>query len=187
MQVRPLITMLRENLTSDLAQNYIQLTYWYSKIFEKGILGIRDVWARFAGVVAQLTDGEPKTQTFCTVALPESKHVKSKLLPSRFVSSKSCLTNHAGFDLKTIWDLVRMLAAVLSRDFGISCSPGNSPQRDPKTAEHAKDTLTRLIVVGASNMRRIAANLSVRGLTVESISLEGGIPTDSSIKNWLNL
>jgi hypothetical protein len=75
-----------------------------------------------------------------------------------------------------------MLAAVLSRDFGITCSPGNSPQRDPKTAEHAKDTLTRLIVVGASNMRRMAANLSGRGLTVESISLEGGIPTDSAIK-----
>jgi len=182
LQVGPLITMPRENLSNDLAQGYIQLTYWYSKIFDKGILGLKEVWASFAGVVAMLTDGDPQSHVYCTVALPESKNVRSNLKPTRFVSSKSCLTKTTGFDLKATWDLVRMLTAVLSRDFGIRCSPGINLQREPSTAEHAKDTLSKVILVGASNMRPMAANLSGRGPVVETMSLEGGIPTEHAIK-----
>jgi len=90
-QVGPLLTMPRENLTGDLGQNYVALTYWYRKMYENRILGFHEVWARFAGYVTQMTSGNTPSTTYCTVAMPESLKTNAKLVPTRFLASSSRL------------------------------------------------------------------------------------------------
>ena len=99
MQVGPLITMPRENLTGELAESYVQLTYWYSKVYDKNILGLQEVWGRFAGVVTQTTDGGNPDLRFNVIALPESLKPDAKLVPTRFANTNSRLVGATGFDL----------------------------------------------------------------------------------------
>ena len=181
-QVGPLITLPRENLTGELGQSYVALTYWYRKMYENKILGLHDVWARFAGYVTQITNGSTTSCTYCTIALPESLSTTANLVPTRFMSSNSRLIETSGFDLKTTKELVRMLLMVLSRDFGIRCSPENSLLREPEAPGHTKEGINSLMLVGASNMRRLATHLSGNGFKTENISMEGGFPTETAVK-----
>ena len=181
-QVGPLITLPRENLTGELGQSYVALTYWYRKMYENKILGLHDVWARFAGYVTQITNGSTTSCTYCTIALPESLSITANLVPTRFMSSNSRLIETSGFDLKTTKELVRMLLMVLSRDFGIRCSPENSLLREPEAPGHTKEGINSLMLVGASNMRRLASHLSGNGFKTENISMEGGFPTETAVK-----
>jgi len=174
--------MPRENLTGELAESYVQITYWFSKVYDKNILGLQEVWGRFAGVVTQTTDGGNPDLRFTVVALPESLKPDARLVPTRFANTSSRLVNATGFDLKTTGELTRMLMTVLNRDFGIACLPGEALVREPKTVELAKGSVTKIILVGASNMKRLSAQLTGMGYVTETITMQGGIPSDVVIE-----
>ena len=180
-QVGPLTTFPREGLSGDLADSYVQLTYWHSKIYENNILGLHELWGRFAGHITQITDGGTPAKHFTTVPLPISITPGAKLAPTRFVNSSSCQVDSTGFDLKAIGELTRMLLATLNRDFGIACIPGGNLVRELQVALHAKGCTGKLILVGASNMRRVTSQLTGLGFTVEYIAIAGGIPSEAAL------
>ena len=137
-QVGPLTTFPREGLSGDLADSYVQLTYWHSKVYENNILGLHELWGRYAGHITQITDGGSPVKHYSTVPLPSSLAPNAKLAPTCFVNSSSRQVESTGFDLKAIGELTRMLLAILNRDFGIACIPGGNLVREPQVAVHAK-------------------------------------------------
>ena len=105
----------------------------------------------------------------------------SVLAPFRFVKSNSRLVDSKGFDSKTTGELTRLLLAVLSRDFGLTCCPGVNLVRAPRMAKQAKGAVKKLILIGASNLKRLAQELTGAGYGVEFISIQGGVPSDTAI------
>jgi len=116
------------------------------------------------------------------VPLPTSISADAKLAPAHFVSTNSRLIESTGFNLKATSELTPMLLATLHRDFGIACNPEGNLVREPVVAGHAKGPIGKILLIGASNMRRVSSLLTGMGFTVEMLSLAGGIPSDAAIE-----
>lgn len=154
----------------------------FSKVYENNILGLHGVWGRFAGVITQLSDGGTPCKHYSIVPMPTSISPDAKLAPAHLVSSNSRLAESTGFSLKAIGELTRMLLATLNRDFGIACSPEGNLVREQIVAGHAKGPIGKILLIGASNMRRLSSLLTSMGYTVDMISLAGGVPSDSALE-----
>ena len=181
-QIAPLPTFPRERMSGELAESYVHITYWYSKIYENNILGLHGVWGRFAGVITQITDSGIPCKHHSILPLPTSISADAKLAPAHFVSTNSRLIESTGFNLKATSELTRMLLATLHRDFGIACNPEGNLVREPVVAGHAKGPIGKILLIGASNMRHVSSLLTGMGFTVEMLSLAGGIPSDAAIE-----
>ena len=82
--------------------------------------------------------GASSCKSYSIIPLPESIDKGSFLAPYRFVKTNSRLVDSTGFDSKTTGELTRLLLAVLSRDFGLTCCPGVNLVREPTMAKQAK-------------------------------------------------
>ena len=181
-QICPLIPLLGENIPGSLGRDLVRITAWLQKMYEGSILGLKEVWAVCAGFVASAVDTGLPSKTFEVVAMPAFLGPSPPLVPFRFVSTSSCHIDNAGFSVKAIEELARTLLIAIEKSFGIATFPEDTLVRDPRPVEGGKGPITNVILVGASNLGRVATHLEATGLKVVSCPIEGSIPADATLE-----
>ena len=74
------------------------------------------------------------------------------------------------------------LLDALHTDLGINCNPRLTSVREPPAKQGAKEEVTHVILVGASNMKHTAVHLKELGLRVTECQLPGGMPNEKGIE-----
>ena len=74
------------------------------------------------------------------------------------------------------------LLDALHTDLGINCNPGLTSEREPPAKQGAKEEITHVILVGASNMKHTAVHLKELGLRITECQLPGGMPNKKEIE-----
>ena len=173
-RICPLTPIPNVDCPPSLASDLAMLACWFARMYNSGTLGLLDCWAGLAQRLAALpTTGEVSAPTFRAIAMPSSLSKNAALTTFRFVETSLRRVSNTPLDGKATDELVRALLMVLSSTLMLDCSPGESPVRTLTAKEPAKDTLTTVCVVGASNMRRCIPFYRAMGLEVIDLTSMG--------------
>ena len=181
-QICPLIPLLGENIPGTLGRELVQITGWLEKMYEGSILGLKEVWALCAGFVATAVDNGVQEKSYTTVALPSYLGLNPPLAPFRFVSSSSCHINANGLSVQAMEELTRTLLSAISKNFGIKTYPEDTLVREHLAEEGGKGTISSIVLVGASNMRRVYPHLESTGLKITLCPLDGQVPSEKTLE-----
>ena len=181
-QICPLIPILYHCVPGSLATDIVQLATWLSTAYKGTTLGLIESWIKLAQLITTHTVTEASGPVYHSVALPDSLKQTAQLTPHRFLSTSSRRVISEGFDAKAINELLCTLLTNLQRDLGITCNPRGNPVRVSRVGKGLKETVSHVILVGSSNMRRTAEHIKDLGLRVTECPLNGGIPNDNAIE-----
>ena len=185
-QFCPLIPLLGDNIPGSLGRDLVRITAWLQKMYEGSILGLKEVWAVCAGFVASAVDTGLPSKSYEVIAMPAHLGPSPPLVPFRFVSTSSCHIDNAGFSVKAIEELARTLLVAIQKNFGIATFPEDTLVRDLGPEEGGKGPITNVVLVGASNLGRVATHLEATGLKVVSCPIEGSIPAEATLAKLRN-
>jgi hypothetical protein len=178
----PLIPIIREEVPGGVTRDLLELVSWFSRMYN-GIQGMADNWNLVANKVVSNSAGVTileKVEKY-TIALPSSLGHLSHMEPCAVYNNISRPSSLAGFDKGQMCEVLASLATVLSRDFRIPISIGGIPENAVQ-AKRDKGRITKLILVGASNLRRTAVHLASQGYEIIDMCTPGWMATPGSIE-----
>jgi hypothetical protein len=120
-----------------------------------------------------------------TVTLPPSLNFNDAVIPHKFVTKSSRPSALKGVDKGSQVELLSAIASLLNRDFGIPVGVRNDSGNAIKTGS-TKETLRKLILVGASNLHRTANSLKQLGWDVVDLSAPGWVATPANVEEMAN-
>ena len=105
--------------------------------------------------------------------MPASLRKGAPLTTYRFVKTGPRCVQDVPLDAKATDELVRALLLALSSTLMLDCNPRESPVRIFAAQEPAKDNITTVCLIGASNMRRCIPFYKAMGLEVIDLTTLG--------------
>jgi len=165
-QVCPLVPIPSTDCPGALAQEISYLACWFARMYAGSTQGLPDCWAKLTRMTAALTTSDQPATAYATVSMPVSLSPDAPLTTIRFRSNQVRHVSTSGLDVKATEELVLALLTSLQKTLGIDCTPGDTPVRIPANEQRRKENIGKLIVIGASNMRRCIPALQQLGYEV---------------------
>jgi hypothetical protein len=115
-----------------------------------------------------------------------------------FVFNSSCPASLPGLDRKATGELIRTLIETLNRDFSANINPnivlannwaGKTDSLDPPEilSEDENDTHRQIVLIGASNMKRLVPLLTKLGYNVTDLSEPSWLATTANIEHAITM
>jgi len=179
----PLVPILREDGPGSLGKQLIELSTWFSKVYDKNSLGVLPVWKKLVELLGK-TDEDGLDLGFSdiyTVALPHNLFPGSPLVPFKFKNSSSHTTLR-GMDSEASYELVRTLLDVLQCNFATVANSEELFSAEPAPTPAGGKDFSQIIVCGGSNMSKIVPLLRSKGYEVIDLTESGWTPTEKNIE-----
>jgi len=113
-----------------------------------------------------------------TLSLPASLAQGALDKPTTFCTNSSRPSVLYSIDQGTSVELLHTVSKVLDRDFKIPVSTGITPA-SARTADSVQEHVKRVVLVGASNLKRVVAALEAGGLEIGDLCTPGRTVTPS--------
>jgi hypothetical protein len=188
LRIAPLLPVIREDCPGELARQLGELAAWFLGVYGDSVLCLRSAWNHAITTYNSNSFGSVEYPAPIThrVALPESLSPQSATSVTAFSCMSSSPTILKGVDRKATWELVHVLLDALSTSLHICLLPETHVSRENMSARNEKDTLDRLIVIGASHMKRVVPFLRENGNEVVDLSTPGWIPSPANVAKLLD-
>jgi hypothetical protein len=185
----PLIPLVRSDYPRSLARDVSILSAWLSEIYSDNACGLLDTWNSLRNFTESHCEGDQHTEV-CKIPLPSSNSVGS-VRTHCFIFHGSCPVTLPGVHCKATEELLRVLLENLNRYFDTNLNPEvilmNNWACDANNADNNTDMETaesknHVILVGASNMRRLSPFLKTAGVSVTDLPQPSWLATPDNIE-----
>jgi hypothetical protein len=178
----PLIPLLRESGPGNLARELEQLASWIIRAYATNVDGLTGTWEALLNAVQGHSIGTAPLQNPEQLNVPLPANTCSYTLrPHNFRFSNSCPILLNGFDPRVIEELIWILMATLKQNFGTVFSPDHLVPRATTKGQDPRVLNNHIVVLGASNAKRLVPVLEGLGFTVTDLSRPGWLATDENI------
>jgi hypothetical protein len=183
----PLIPILRESGPGSLARELEQLAAWIIRVYATNIDGLVGTWEALLNAVQGHSIGNTPLQNTEHINVPlPANYGSSTLRPHTFSYTNSCPILLNGFDPRVMEVLIRILTASLKQNFGTVISPDHLVPRADASGQDTRILINHVVVLGASNAKRLVPVLEGFGLTVTDLSRPGWLATEENIAALIN-
>ena len=178
----PLIPLAREDVPGGVARELTELASWFGRMYSGNIQGLAASWNKLVTTVVGNSTGHTvlTNPESYTVTLPVSLDARERAEPHTFVTRCSRPLVLKGIDKGQQSELLNAIAESLDADFHIRVGIGGNPV-NASEGSGVKEPITRLILVGASNLHRIAKQLTDAGIEVVNLCTPGWIATPNNV------
>jgi hypothetical protein len=180
----PLVPLLVTDAPGGVARCVIELASWYNRVYTGQTNGFSDCWTKLVNMtISSKTGGTPLAHPEnYTIPLPISLHENCAGEPVTFVTNRSRPFSVTKLDQGQQRELLNCLADTLSRDFyiptGISANTANAAATETASVQ---EQVTKLVLIGASNLHRAAVHFSSLGYEVLNLCSPGWIATPGNV------
>jgi hypothetical protein len=180
-RVGPLVPVIREDAPGGVSRELVEYASWLSKVYAKGIQGLGDCWNHLVTRVINNSVGLTPLGSAdrYTISLPSDLTPLSPTIPSTFESACSRPSILKGMDKGQYHELLGTICSVLSRDFHVEAGVGAI------SANAMQDTgakeVSKLVLAGASNLRKVAPHLTGMGFEVLDLCTPGWLATPENV------
>jgi hypothetical protein len=190
----PLIPIIRSNCPGSIARDISTLASWLGRVYANSTTGLLDTWKYMLQIADAACTGNTIPE-ICKIPLPTSASIGS-VQPHTFVYNSACPDTLHGMDRKATLIALKTLIITLNRDFGtnldaekiLTGSWANKPdslQEDDSEMDHAPENSKHIVLIGASNMKRLIPVLNASGYTVSDLTRASWIATPENISHIL--
>jgi hypothetical protein len=184
----PLVPIVRSDCPGSMARDISVLGAWLGKVYADNASGLIDVWKSLMTYTESQCEGNAVADVL-KIPLPASISAGS-VQTHCFVLNSSCPVVLPGINRKATEELLRVLIESLNRDFNTNLNPEviilNSWACIPETKEtepdmEAAQPKNHVVLIGASNMRRIIPFLKQAGHSVTDLTQPSWLATPDNI------
>ena len=182
----PLIPLIREDVPGGVARELTELASWFGRMYTGNIQGLAASWNMLVTTVVGNATGHTvlTNQESYTMTLPVSLDARGGVQPHTFVTRCSRPSVLKSIDQGQQGELLNAISEILDKDFHIQVSiRGNSVNATEQIG--VKGQINRIILVGASNLHRVAAQLSEAGLEVVNLCIPGWVATPAKVAEMI--
>jgi hypothetical protein len=190
----PLIPICRTECPGNIIREIEVLASWLGRIYSCSTVGLLDSWRKLLQAYQANLDRSVPTMppaVFKTL-LPSSLSLSS-LQPHTFVFSEPCPNSFGGLDSASVASIIASLIDTLSRDFSVHYNASNIIARSMGiTVDMGSNDIGKLdwdrhiVIIGASNMRRLVPVLNAAGFTVTDLSKSSWLATEENIASLIS-
>jgi hypothetical protein len=186
--IGPLIPIIRSDCPGSLARDISVLAAWLGRVYADNATGMIDTWNTLLKITEAQCEGSQSTE-ICKLPLPTSVSVGS-VQTHCFIFHNSCPVTLKGVDRKATEELTRVLINCLNRDFNTNVNPeivianswaGSGTEPDPSDNMDATGLTNHVVLIGASNMRRLIPFLKSNGHSVTDLTQSSWLATPDNI------
>ena len=182
LRVCPLTPLIREDCPGGVARELMEVCVWFHKVYQGTVHGMKSPWDLLIGKTAGQSAGVAvleKCETY-TIPLPSSLDPTSQMVPTTICCNTSRPSLLTGMDQGPILEVLGSISSTLSRDFGMEVILENA-----LTMGGAKEKVRKIVLIGASNLRRVESHLTSMGYMVANLCVPGWIATPNSVEIML--
>jgi hypothetical protein len=192
--VCPLIPICRAECPGNIIREIEVLASWLGRIYSCSTAGLLDSWRKLLQAYqANLDRSEPAMPPAVFKTLLPSSLSLSSLQPHTFVFSESCPNRFGGLDSASVASIIASLIDTLSRDFSVHYNASNIIARSMNVSVDnvggngigKLDWDRHIVIIGASNMRRLVPVLNAAGFTVTDLSKSSWLATEENIASLI--
>jgi hypothetical protein len=180
LRVGPLVPIFREPVPGGVVREIVELGAWFSNMYEGQIHGLSPCWNLLVGILIRNSDGIVKLESgeTYTVSLPVSLESSAGVAPTTFTSNCSRPSALRGLDQGQTDELLGSISNFLltSMKISVGVNLGNAG-----VADGPQEPITHVIMVGASNLKRVAALLDAKGVKVTDLCVPGWVATPENV------
>jgi len=143
-------------------------------VYKNSPQGILEVWNSLATITIERSAGQTTLNAVeaYTLSFPESLELGAPDRPTTLYTNSSRPSVLFGIDQGTVRGLLHTIATVLDRDFKISVGAGLTPA-STRTADGVQEHVKRVVLIGASNLKRVVGDLQREGFEVIDLCIPG--------------
>jgi len=173
-RVCPLPPLIRSNCSGGVARELIELGGWLATVYKNSPQGILEVWNSLATITIERSAGQTTLNAVeaYTLSFPESLELGAPDRPTTLYTNSSRPSVLFGIDQGTVRGLLHTIATVLDRDFKIPVGAGLTPA-STRTADGVQEHVKRVVLIGASNLKRVVGDLQREGFEVIDLCIPG--------------
>jgi hypothetical protein len=178
----PLIPLLGTDVPGSVNRDILEVAAWYAKVYEGSILGLNDCWTKVSKISMQNSAGVTFLTNIesYTVSAPGNLDVHTVLVPWTFYTNSSRPSLLKGNDQGQSNELLDAIAGSIVKDFHIHFGVGVTPENTVQPAA-VKEPFTRIVLVGASILKRCAVHLRSKGYDVLDMCTPGWMATPATV------
>jgi hypothetical protein len=191
----PLIPLCRTDCPGSLARDICTLAAWLGRVYQNSTTGLLDTWKLLLKLTDAICEGIGPVQ-IAKVTLPTSISVGS-ISSHTFAYNSSCPEILPGLTRKATEELLRSLIETVNRDFSANINPnivltnnwaGKEDCIDPgeNTTGSKTDMSRHMVLIGASNLKRLVPFLHASGITVTDLTVPSWLATPENIEFLLS-
>ena len=182
----PLPPVLREDSTSNVGRQLIELDSWFRRVYSGSPVHVTSAWNKVIETISttEETGLDLSHREVYSVAMPTSLY-NSTMVSHTFVTSSSHTVTQ-GFDGVATDGLLRDLIDGLASDFACRANSGDilcREQAEPQVPMEESSKPNCIINIGASHSKRLAGMLRMRNCDVTDLSVPGWLVNDKNVGN----
>ena len=186
-RVGPLVPIWRDDCPGGVAREVSLFVVWLSKVYVDSFQGMIATWRilmpkMFERMVGQVALPGPE---YLTVPLPASLGMLSPDKPFTFVISTSRPSSLTKLDQGSVGEVLAAMSEVLNRDFNIPVGTGSNPA-SALQAPDIQENVKRIVLVGASNLGRVAEALGGEGFEIVDLCSPGWMITPEGVRELVD-
>jgi hypothetical protein len=182
-RVCPLPPLIRSNCSGGVARELIELGGWFASVYKNSPQGLLEAWNSLATITIERSAGQTTLNAVeaYTISLPSSLELGAPDKPSTLYTNSSRPSVLFGIDQGTVGGLLHTISIVLDRDFKISVGAGLKPA-STRAADGVQEHVKRVVLVGASNLKRVIGDLQREGYEVIDLCTPGWTVTPQNVQ-----
>ena len=182
----PLPPVLREDSTSNVGRQLIELDSWFRRVYSGSPVFVTNAWNKVIETISttEETGLDLGHREVYSVAMPTSLSNRTMLSQTFIVSSSHTVTQ--GFDGVATDGLLRDLIDGLASDFACRANSGDilcREQAEPHVPMELPSKPIPVINIGASHSKRLAGMLRMRNCDVTDLSVPGWLVTEKNVES----
>jgi len=187
-RVCPLPPLIRSTCSGGVARELIELGGWLASVYRTSPQGLLEGWNSLASITIERSAGQTTLNAVesYTLSLPDSLELGAPDKPTTLFTNSSRPSVLYGIDQGTACGLLNTISTVLDRDFKISVGTGVKPA-SARTADGVQEHVKRVVLVGASNLKRVVSSLENEGFEVMDLCTPGWTVTPPNIQKLLGI
>jgi len=180
----PLPPIIRCDTTSTVGKQLIELVIWFDIVYNHLTEYPRDAWHTIVRHIGSTDENglDLMHREKYTVAVPHS--LTDKTLTNIWFTHSSSHTVTPGMDGGATDELLRALIGVLDTDFACNANPEDIVFTEPAIRHGTMENSNKhaVVIIGGSNMSRIAHTLKQQGWEVTDLTVPGWSPSPANIE-----
>jgi hypothetical protein len=190
----PLVPVCRTDCPGDLVREIEILASWLGRVYANSTSGLLDSWRQLLQIYQAALDRSSPAAPPATLktTLPTSLSLSSAQ-PHTFVFRDPCPDTVKGLDSNSTALVISSLLGALSRDFSVSYNAeiivarylAGSSDNSGGSLENKVQLGKQVLIIGASNMRRLVPVLQASGFNVVDLSRSSWLATEANIASLI--
>jgi len=187
-RVCPLPPLITVNCSGGVARELVEIGTWIANVYKSSPQGLLEVWNNIASRTIERSAGQTTLNSVesYTISLPASLEQGAPDKPTSFYTNCSRPSILYGLDQGTTAELLRTVSTVLDRDFKIPVGTGLK-SASARTADSVQEHIKRVVLVGASNLKKAVAALEAEGLEVIDLCTPGWVVNPANVEKLVSV